>query len=227
MPLNNQVARIGKNRKDGVAWRASFGVGAAALALLAFAGCRQGEGGGNPIAAIAQTLRATDIQGKWQSGCVRASRIWGYEKKRIELVGQTSFISTTAYGPTDGNCETPIAELEERGTFETGGGSPGGNNIQFLIQRIGLRASNPAGVTLLNSVNVCEVNDWRVGDLRDITAATQQGSLTCWDKTPRTLYDIYTIEGTTMFLGQGNARDKEGPDKRPTRLDRDMPFQKQ
>lgn len=207
-----------------LARQVSFAV-IAAVCAGSLVGC--GNDKDSPAASVGQALKDTNLQGSWLSQCTKATLLFGYEIKSIELKGNDVTMVTQGYTGSDCKPDTLAAEVKETGTFETGGSSQGGNNIQFTLQKASVRAKNDAGKALLNNVppsGACGVNDWKVDEERDVTANT--GEATCWSKTPRTLFDIYTIEGTTLFLGKGWASEKAGSDKRPRELDRRMPFAK-
>jgi hypothetical protein len=207
--------------------------------VLPLVACQSNDGKSNPVTAAVQALKATDLQGNWQSGCISsiAGGLFGHERKRIELAGDKAIFVTEGSAPSIAGailtpdkspCADPIGEVREEGSFDTGGDAQGGHKIQFKIEKVSLKANGDLGAKALNVINACGINDWKAGESRDVTKATQEGSIKCWgDKTPFTLYDIYTIEGTRLFLGKGQERGKESEDGRPRDLDREMAFDKQ
>lgn len=197
----------------------------AAFCAAGLAGCAGDRN--SPAQQAVEAAKKPELQSTFVSGCVRGSSIFGYERRSIEMNGNDVTIVTHGYGLADSACVDSAVELKETGKFETGGSSPGGDNIQFLLDKASIRPKSEAGRVLLNSAppsGACGINDWKIDEERDVTAKT--GEATCADKTPRTLYDIYAIEGTTLFLGKGQPSDKAGADKRPTQLDRDMPYRR-
>ena len=195
----------------------------AACGLMAVS-CNKSDGS-NPIPGITQALKATDLQATWHSNCSKIEgALFSHEKKQIDLHNDSAVMNTQLYAPTDSNCSTPFVQLDEEGTFQTGGGSPGGNNLQIDVKTVAYKPLTALGAAALNAVSLCGISNWEANKGQEVTAATGNGQ--CWVKSPRTIYDIYTIEGTTLFIGKGTEREKTSAEKRPTELDRNMPFTK-
>ena len=193
------------------------------LAIL-FSGCG-GLGRDNPLAGAAQALSATDLQGSWKSDCHPvSSRVWSYERRTIEFNSNDAILATEAYDDSD--CSTRLGQIRHFGKFQTGGSSPGGNNLEFSLKSASFRP-DPAGIASIftPSSRFCGVTDPAPNVEYEVTA--KSGGDNCVDKAPVDYYDIYAIEGRTLFLGAGPEAQKTDGSKRPLSVDRALPFAKQ
>ncbi|MEO5970111.1 MAG: hypothetical protein ABIQ95_09300, partial [Bdellovibrionia bacterium] len=74
-----------------------------------------------------------------------------------------------------------------------------------------------------NSTSFCGEATWEINQAKDMTACTTR-TFSPLTKLPDSSYDIVTIEGENLYLGEGGK--KEDPAKRPSKLDRDTSYRK-
>lgn len=183
----------------------------ALFALIAVAlGCQsnkesQSSGGGINSAFTAQST--------WTSGCFDSDRFGLTMDSRFEL-SNGSFTRTNRYY-SDGTCSDLAIQSVEEGSSSYSGDSTSGA-IDFNYSNVEITPLSAAGILALNSVTFCGSNTWSLNQPRDITASS--GLDSCWEKTPRTVHDIYQVSGDEIYFGAGSEREKGGS-IRPSALD--------
>lgn len=201
----------------------------ASMLALAVSGC--GDNAKDKVEEIkrgaqekAQELRLNDA---WASRCGNVS---------LDLLGLSSRTESYDFGANlqrsqtffaEDNCVTPVIRVDENGSYDLGQKlANGAYPLDLQIQTVAITPLAQNGADLLNAAQFCGVNDWAVGQARNVTSSTGDFVLNkCWTKTPRALSDLALVDGDQLLLGLvSEGADKSAPEKRPTQLDRSNPF---
>lgn len=176
-------------------------------------------GGGGGGGTVPQALA---IEDKWESTCAEAGLFGLSESSRL-TVASGSFTRLTRYH-TNGTCGAEAIQFEQTGDFlQTSGSAENVLNVDFAVSQVKVTPVSRAGADILRLANFCGISDWTVGVAKDVTE--QSGTDRCIPKLPQTIYEIYTVEGNTLYFGKGeNLTD---PAKRPTEIDRDLAYARQ
>lgn len=159
---------------------------------------------------------AFSSQAIWESGCLDSDRFGLTMFSRFEIEGE-AFRRVTQYH-SDGTCSELSIESVEEGTLvrtPATDGSPSGS-IDFNYQRVDVSPRSQPGINALNAVVFCGSNTWVIGQNRNVTNSSGSN---CWDQTPRTVRDIYSVSGSDITFGVGTEKQKSGSASRPTALD--------
>ncbi len=158
---------------------------------------------------------AFSSQAVWESSCLDSDRIGLTMRSRFEIEGD-AFRKVNQYH-SDGSCSDLAVESVEEGTLvrsAAADGTPSGN-IDFNYSRVEITPTS-RGLLFLNTVSYCGSNTWQVGETRNVT---QVSGRDCWDQTPRTVRDIYSVNGNDLYFGVGSDKQKSGSTSRPTAPD--------
>lgn len=153
----------------------------------------------------------------WVSDCFDSDRFGLTMISRFEIEGE-AFRRINEYH-SDGNCsELAVTSVEEGAMVRTpaASGEPSGA-IDFTYSNIEITPIEQPGILALNAVSYCGSNAWQLNVTKDVTRSS--GGSACWDRTPRTLKDIYLVDGHTLIFGVGTEKEKGDSASRPTALD--------
>lgn len=185
-----------------------------ALALAACSGDDAQEALKNPELIALGTVHEEKIQ----PGLIRV--LGGYERDSLEFAGNDVIKSVDVY-PTEAVGSTPALTIFYRGTYKRG--SDIGDKtfeIDMTYNTVEVVARTEDALKLLNSLTFCGKNDFVLGQAANLTNNAND-QLCPLDDLPKTVYDIYKVEGERVFFGKG---DKTRADARPRELDRESPY---
>lgn len=185
-----------------------------ALSLLVACGSeKSGNPGGIDGAFSSQAI--------WESSCLDSDRFGLTMISRFTIDGE-AFSRTNQYH-SDGSCSDLAVETVEEGSMvrvASTDGSPTGA-IDLNYQRVEITPIGDSGILALNTIYYCGMNTWQVGRLVDVTNLSGGN---CWDRTPRTVRDIYSVSGNSLYFGVGSEKQKSGSASRPTAPDESRPW---
>lgn len=164
---------------------------------------------------------AFSSQATWESNCLDSDRFGLTMHSRFEIEGE-AFRRINQYH-SDGSCSDIAVETIEEGSLiriPSSDGSPSGA-IDLNYQRIEITPMGEPGILALNTVTYCGSNTWTVRQSRDVTNVTGGN---CWEQTPRTVRDIYYVNGSDLYFGVGSEKQKSGSVSRPTAPDESRPW---
>lgn len=190
----------------------------AALAL--FPACNKADDVANQVDEKVTELNVND---QWAAACGNVPLdIFGLSSQIEEYDIGASISRTTTLFHED-NCATPVIRVTENGSYEVGDKVPGDSyvfNVQY--NSVSITPVNEDGKNILNTVQACGINDWAVGQTRDVTTASSDDPVLarCWTKTPRQIFDIVQVSGDQLKFGLvKDGKDKTSQEKRPTETD--------
>lgn len=154
-------------------------------------------------------------QSTWELECSDSDRFGLTMQSRFDIASG-NFTKTNRYF-SDGSCQDLSIESVEEGSVTYTSSDDSNGAIDFAYDTVQVTPKSDAGILALNAVTFCGSNTWTINETRDLTAFT--GGESCWEKTPRTVHDIYQTSGQTIYFGAGSEREKGGSDTRPTALD--------
>ena len=185
-------------------------------ALLLLAACssdKSGNQGGVEGAFSSEAI--------WESSCLDSDQFGLTMRSRFQINGE-AFSRTNQYH-SDGSCTDLAVETIEEGSLNrvaaTDGSATG--SIDFVYQRIDITPVSKNGLNALNTLSFCGMNNWQVGQMRNVTG---RSGFNCWDQTPRTIRDMYFVNGSTLYFGIGSEKQKSGSASRPTAPDESRPW---
>lgn len=159
---------------------------------------------------------AFSSQAVWESSCLDSDRFGLTMLSRFEIEGQ-AFRRVNQYF-SDGTCRDVTIETVEEGSLlrtQAADGSASGD-IDLNYNRIDIQPVAESGILALNTVTYCGLSNWQIRQARNVT---QLSGGNCWDRTPRTVRDIYFVEGNNLYFGVGSEKQKIGAASRPTAPD--------
>lgn len=182
------------------------------VTLVSLIGCQEGE-----APAVADSLvRKYDINERWQSPC-QPGGLFGVARQSSLEMSANDFSKTTVFS-INPDCSSADIRVAEIGDFILGTPVQGVSPINFYYSRVTTQGLTPVGVEFLNSLKFCRKSDWRAGEPVDVVI--ESGTMNCWNRTPRAVYDIYSIEGVQLFFGRGEDAAKLETTQRPHELNR-------
>jgi hypothetical protein len=204
---------------------------AAALPVIMSAACAK-ENSSSVSENVQQAARDPSLQAKTFVGDCRTLTLTAVSTGI--LTGQAVKSTRTSYlfdgaGVTRGtqyfaeaNCQGGIAaNFKEFGSFNLireKKSADEGVFIDMNFDKLKISVDNEAGLKVAQGLSLCGVNDWQLGQEREVTA--RSGDVTCHNLAlPRAEKNIYKLEGTTLFLGNQTMA-LRSPEGRPTSLDR-------
>ncbi len=164
---------------------------------------------------------AFSSQAIWESSCLDSDRFGLTMESRFEI-DSDAFTRVNRYH-SDGSCSDLSVETVEEGSLvrvPAADGSASGA-IDLNYQRIEITPTSESGILALNTVSYCGANTWQVSQMRDVT---HQSGTNCWDQTPRTIRDMYSVSGNNLYFGVGSEKQKSGSASRPTAPDESRPW---
>lgn len=186
----------------------------ALLALVWLVSCRAGE---TPPSSQDTLIRKYDINERWQALC-QAGGLFGIARQSSLELSANDFTKTTLFSNRS-DCSSADIRVIEKGDFILGNRlQEGVSQINFYYSRVSTQALTPAGVDFLNSLKFCGKRDWTAGEAVDVVI--ESGTMNCWNRTPRAVYDIYSIEGVQLYFGRGEDAAKLEIAQRPQELNR-------
>jgi hypothetical protein len=195
-----------------------------ALAALALSACGHAKDEAQKASEETE-LRST----KWVSNCDTSGVIWataGVKSSNTVYDFQNGDAGKTIqfFGAPDCNQSTLIAQATFKGTQDIGGVAANGSarTLDLNYQQAIVTVSSQDLVNALNSAFVpsCGINDWKVGQGRDVTSASGGANCMIIPKTPAMSYDVVHTDGQQMQLGLKDvAHDATTQEKRPVQLD--------
>ncbi len=183
--------------------------------------------------AINKQGDALALNDRWATACANVS---------LDIFNISSSVEEVEFGAAverkttlfkEDNCQTPIVSIVEYGSYKIGAQTPAGSRTYELDMRfdsVTITPVNQDGVNALNTVNACGVNDWAIGQARDVTAKTSDNPVLarCWVTTPRNQFNIVNVENDQLKMGVSTTdKDASTLGKRPTELDLEKPFMRQ
>lgn len=180
--------------------------------VLLIGGCGSSDQSGNKGGVDG----AFSSQAVWESSCLDSDRFGLTMLSRFEIEGD-AFRRVNQYH-SDGTCNDLSVKTIEEGTLvrsDTVEGAPSGN-IDLNYQRIDIIPVSEAGILALNTVTYCGSNSWVVNQQINVTGRSGEN---CWDQTPRTVRDIFYVDGNNLYFGVGSEKQKSGSASRPTAPD--------
>ena len=143
------------------------------------------------------TSSTTELEGTWKTAC--------YTEDNYSFIFTPTFagnvLSITDEKHSDTSCATDYRLIEESHTFAMGDAG------KFTIT-LGTTKRTPqssAAVTAYNSASKCSANDWELNTVKDCTEEeNSQGD---------TIYCLYEISGTTLYVECNNSAQPTSIDK--------------
>ncbi|MES2855808.1 MAG: hypothetical protein V4692_08090 [Bdellovibrionota bacterium] len=201
-----------------MSWKARLSLG---ILLFSVSACSPSGNSGSD--GPARTTSSSELDGRWQSNCVDAVLFGNSQRK--ELVVEGSAMTRVIRVSTAGNCGDSAAEIRETTQISIGREvSDGLNEFDITVTAMSIKPMSQMGASILNSgVGFCGFKDWKVGMTKDITSAA--GSGVCYPSLPAAFFDLYTVEGESLYFGEGEAAKEAAI--RPTSIDRSERYTKQ
>jgi hypothetical protein len=195
-------------------------------AAVLMAGCGKHNNGvdTSPIDNARQAAKAPEVQGVWESAVCKGkadSAIAGavYNiTEHIEFSGDN--VRRITYFYTNTACQKPAAfEVEEKGTFDAGDDMGNGlKTLNMQFQSAVITVHDKTTLLAFNTLHYGNIQNWVLDQPSDVTASSDGGTAN-WRKLPRTVNNIYKIEGNRLMMGVGNDADMPDPTRRPTAVD--------
>jgi hypothetical protein len=134
-----------------------------------------------------------------------------------------------AFSATAGGCAAPIMSFRAHGPLTVGDPvevPAGATAIDFIVTARYLTLHDEAARGVLATLG-CDASGFALGAEVNLNAMGCGGFAASLQACPAD-YDIFTIEGDTLYIGKRPAQgDICAPERRPTELDRSWPFIKQ
>lgn len=177
--------------------------------------------------SIKQGIKSTDLAHKWIEDQCRsiplasAFNLGGSEKLEYEFSGNN--VTKIEHHYKNADCTDEANKTIYSGTFKKEKDADTGENIYKLTMTFDKVKVNPLTQNTVDDYvknQTCGRTDWAVGKENEVTQSTS-----CPVKTlPKTVNQIYTVDGDRLLLGIDNENDSE---KRPAEIDRKNSFRKQ
>jgi hypothetical protein len=199
------------------------------IAGLGFAACAKEAD--KAAAAVDQKAKTLEINSKWISNCKNVTLdAFGIGSETEDFDFGASLSKTTLLFQ-ENNCVTATVRITENGSYVVGNKLVNSDAYELNqhFDSVAIMPMNDAGVTQLNLIQACGINDWAVGVQRDVTAKSSDSPVIdrCWAKTPRDLYDIALISTDKLTFGlEKDGKDRTAAEKRPTEIDGGVVFTK-
>lgn len=198
-------------------------VGAFAFAALA-SGCGDAK---DTVEELAGSIDASELQHDFADERCReplalkvigGSKRTGYKFSGKDVTRNEQYFS-------EGDCKDAVAvNVVYRGSYDKKNEIQ--DNVHAIDMTFGKVLVTPltdAGVKTLNTFNLCGVSDWAVGREVDVTGASRDAKCPVIG-TPQAIFDIYTTSDNQLFFGKGDDGDKSAAEKRPTEINREIPY---
>lgn len=181
------------------------------------------------INSVDADVQAAGLMNTWVSGCHNvALDIVGLDSQTVEYIFGTDLRRVTTYYDAD-TCATPVLKIVEWGTYENFDPVDGHYKIDINWQQVALTPMSDGVRDVLNTVSFCGASDWATNTEREVTAQTSVDPVLdrCWVKTPRGQFDLISISGSNLQLGEATADlDKTSAEKRPVTIDTQVTYSK-
>lgn len=136
---------------------------------------------------------------------------------------------TLALAQTVDGCDAPILTFRAFGTHVVHGPvdtPPGATAIDFVVSSRRMTLLDDEARDALAGLG-CDASGFALGEEVNLDATGCGGFAASLEQCPAD-YDIFAIEGDTLYIGRRPASgDICAPERRPTELDRDWPFLRQ
>lgn len=193
-------------------------ISAGLLSSCARDGARGPAGGNGPLDL---PVNVTELQGSWRSNCSDA-KLWGITQS-TDLQVNGNAVTIVDRMSRNGRCSDNIVEVTYQGSYVRSGVEAGGIDLQPTSVRV--KPLTDEGVRLLKVLHWCKIEDWAVGQERDVTEATRSGSeieQRCFSKVPSTSYQIFAIDAGSLYFTRDTTA--VSASKRPAQVDKDVVF---
>jgi hypothetical protein len=188
--------------------------------LVAFAGCGNAKDAAD---SIASGIANADLNHTWVRDHCSSSKIIG-KSYRVQFEYKGNEVKRTEQYFSSADCNELAGTVVYSGLYER---KPGATKelaqLDSHFTTVSITPLNEAGKNLLNSTSFCGDGTWELNQAKDMTACTTR-ALSPLTKLPQSSYDIVTIEGVNLYMGEGAK--KEDPAKRPSKLDREISYRK-
>lgn len=185
----------------------------------------------NPIANIREAAKDRDLQSKTFSGACSIRPLTAISTKiqsglalksaRIQyrIDGDNITRSTLLYERTD--CSGDVAyTFREMGTVSLSPDQRTRDNAKMIdinYTALKLRVDSQDGAQVANGTKLCNISNWQAGQERDVTPTSDDSG--CYGiRVPRTDFNVYRIDGNTLYWGSSESSSRDRSD-RPTSLD--------
>lgn len=173
---------------------------------------------------VVQTIEEPTLMKTWSAGCGKSELLDVSAKSFYQFAGKDLTKAYELYN--DDKCATAVAVVKQEGAFDLRGSdtrTADAKALDFHYRKIVVTALNADGQKLLEKVGFCDQNQWPLNQPVDVTAKV--GGLKCPLPKVRDEFDIYRVNGETLWFGEGKFFGRaESADKRPTKIDTDKAY---
>jgi hypothetical protein len=209
------------------------------LATLACVACGKGRNN-NPIAAAKAAGAERDLLGAWQSECntkmlqgvldwakvavkegADAAKQAAPGSQRIEYKFEVGTVTRKVVLYNGTQCAGELIRFEEVGKYKVETdpnkkSQDGGKRIDFHFDQVKATAVGQNGVTLANSVKLCDKSDWSADQTVNVNEHSSES--TCYGiPAPRDVFNLERVDANTLYLAldqpKGNLENQ-----RPTKV---------
>ncbi len=179
---------------------------------------------GNPVIAANNAAKSPETLKTWSSNC-RGSDIFDISMREYYQLNGAVITLVREYH-SDASCTSAQVIIKYRGEFEIRDDLSGQNGLPAGTKQMDIRIStvsvtplNEVGRRLLDRLNACGRDVWKVNEEVDMTTASTRVMCPLEDA-PYVRFDIFLTQiGTLRFgLSEGD-KDKKTPETRPIKLD--------
>ena len=165
------------------------------LSLVLFSCSKEEEG---------ETDTTTALEGTWKTACYTDS------VDNMSVIFTPTFagnvLTITDEKHSDTSCATDFRLKEEAHTFSVGGGL---GKFTITMGTTKRTPQSSAAVTAYESANKCSTNDWELNTVKDCTEAE--------DSQGDSVYCLYELSGTTLYVACNNSAQPTSIDKSAVR----------
>ena len=148
-----------------------------------------------------ETSTTTELEGTWKSACYTNS------DNTSAIVTPTfagNVLTITGEKHSDTSCATDYRLREESHTFSMGDAG----KFSLTVGTIKRTPQSSTAVTAYNSASKCSANDWELNTAKTCSFGDDAGA---------TIYCLYELSGTTLYIECNNSAQPTSIDKTSTR----------
>ncbi|MGE4232021.1 MAG: hypothetical protein AB7F43_01715 [Bacteriovoracia bacterium] len=163
--------------------------------------------------------------GTWEGDC-RSSSLLKLSYRPFYTFKGDAFTMTEEYY-SNKDCHNPAIRIQYKGTYDIRSDvGDGAKEINLAYNGAYVEPLNDSGKNALEKSGYCGYKHWNVGQLRDITADTQQ-TLCPVSEIPYVEYNIFRVDNDRLYLGKSSLFSSlKQRSNRPSQLEIKRPFRK-
>ena len=198
---------------------------AAVSIILAIVGCDRAK---DRVEDLKTKVNNPEIQGTWvREKCLDTDYL-GSPIKSVQTKYKFSGAAVTREEDffSSSTCTDPAGVITYTGTFKVEKKlAEKSYQINMNFNKVMVNPKNETGRGVLNTLALCGEKNWAIEQSRNLTEASSKPLCPLIDL-PVTLFDMYLVEGNTLYLGAGDNRQKVDEKDRPQQVDKQTRFLK-